>query len=176
MMTLSANLLKIHFLEFFLTNHITDWHAIQLILSLCLLYSPYSSHPQICHYPKNAMFSLSLVINNSPMNRFPSIKYQLCPNCPVWKYIPLLCQIWPGFIQKSSYFTNKVLEWYKLCVTIFLRISIFDMMTRSEATVSFSQSYIELNLNKIKFLYTELCSELSNDKANFFDEIGYCRC
>ena len=54
----------------------------------------------------NVLFPL--VINNSPMNRFPISKSTYVQiSCA--KYIPLLCQIWPDFIQKSSLFYQQSL-------------------------------------------------------------------
>ena len=51
----------------------------------------------------------SSVTNNSPMNRFSMLNSFLCPKSYVL-YIPLLSQIWPGFIQKSSLFHQQSLR------------------------------------------------------------------
>ena len=58
---------------------------------------------------------LSLVINNSPMNRF-FISNSTYVQISCVKYIPLLCQIWPGFIQKSSLFYQQSLGMIQTCV------------------------------------------------------------
>ena len=63
---------------------------------------------------------LSLVINNSPMNRFPISNSTYVQNSCV-KYIPLLCRIWPGFIQKSSLFYQQSLGMIQTLVPIFLK-------------------------------------------------------
>ena len=118
-MTLSAYLLKIYFLEFCLTNiSLTctqfSWFRV------CLLSSPYSSHPQICHYLKKCNVLFSLVINNSPMNRFP-ISNSTYVQISCVKYIPLLCWIWPTFKQKSSLFYQQSLGMIQTHVPIFLK-------------------------------------------------------
>ena len=70
MMTLSANLLKIHFLEFCQTNlYIIDQLTIQLILSLLTLFSLFLPSTNMSLSEKCNVL-LSLMSNNSPMNRF----------------------------------------------------------------------------------------------------------
>ena len=96
-MTLSANLLKIHFLEFCQTN-IYQWPAhnsVNLEFDYSLLLIP--PHPRIFHCSKNVMFCFHwwLTIHQ-------------CQNSGV-TYIPLLCRIWPDFIQKSSLFYQQSL-------------------------------------------------------------------
>ena len=54
----------------------------------------------------NVLFSL--MRNNSPMNRFP-ISNSTYVQISCVKYIPLLCQIWPTFKQKSSLFYQQSL-------------------------------------------------------------------
>ena len=58
---------------------------------------------------------LSLVINNSPVNRFP-ISNSTYVQIFCDKYIPLLCRIWPGFIQKSSLFYQQSVGMIQACV------------------------------------------------------------
>ena len=120
MMTLLANPLKIHFLEFCQTN--ISLTGSQLSLScICLFYSPYSPHPGISHCSKKKSNVLpSLVTNNSPMNRFP-ISNSTYVQISCVKYIPLLCWIWPDFIQKSSLFYQQSLGMIQTCVPIFLK-------------------------------------------------------
>ena len=105
--------------------------------AICSKYTSLSSARQIYHWPPHNSVNLefayflsfflpsmnmslskkcnvlfSLVTNNSPMNRFFNVKFNLMSKSHV-KYIPLLCRIWPTFKQKSSLSTNKDLEWYK---------------------------------------------------------------
>ena len=55
---------------------------------------------------KKCNILFSLVTNNWPMNRFFNVKFLLMSKSHV-KYIPLLCQIWPTFKQKSSLFYQQ---------------------------------------------------------------------
>ena len=66
----------------------------------------------------NVLFPL--VINNSPMNRFP-ISNSTYVQISCVKYIPLLCRIWPDFIQKSSLFYQQSLGMIQTRVPIFLK-------------------------------------------------------
>ena len=102
-----------------------------------------SSARQICHWPahnsinfESASFTYpfppfhesftvwkvpSLVINNSPMNRFPITNSLHKSKIPVLNIIPLLCRIWPGFKQKSSLFLpTKSWNDTNMCALIFL--------------------------------------------------------
>ena len=54
--SLSANLLKAHFLEF--CQIIISLTSSQFSQFWVCLFSSYSSHPWICHCPKNAMFCI----------------------------------------------------------------------------------------------------------------------
>ena len=118
MMTLSANLLKISLPWVLPDKFITDWLTIPLILSLPILFSLFLPSTNIPLFEKcNVLFSL--VINNSPMNRFPTSNSTYVQISCV-KYIPLLCQIWPGFIQKSSLFYQQSLGMIQTHVPIFL--------------------------------------------------------
>ena len=86
-MTLSANLLKIDFLEFFLTNisYITDWHTIPLVLSLPIhfsLFLPSTNIPLFCNV------LLSLMTNNSSMNRIFNVRFPIMSK--------ILCLIYPS--------------------------------------------------------------------------------
>ena len=85
-------------------KYITDRLTIQLILSLLTL------------------FSLFL----------PSMNISLLISCV--KYIPLLCWIWPGFIQKSSLFYQQSLGMIQTCVPIFLK-SPYSLGDKIRATV-----------------------------------------
>ena len=64
---------------------------------------------------------LSLVINNSPMNRFPMSNSLHKSKFPVLSTIPLFCGIWPGFKQKSSLFlSTKSWNDTNTCALLFL--------------------------------------------------------
>ena len=88
-------------------KYITDQLTIQLILSSITLFSLFLPSTNISLFKKCNVL-LSLVINNSPMDRFP-ISNTTYVQISCVKYIPLLCQIWPGFIQKSSLFYQQSL-------------------------------------------------------------------
>ena len=113
-------------------KYITDWHTIQLISSLLALFSlflPSMNMPLL----KKCNILLSLVINNSPMNRFP-ISNSTYVQISCVKYIPLLCWIWPGFIQKSSLFYQQSLGMIQTRVPIFLE-SPYSLDDKIRATV-----------------------------------------
>ena len=61
----------------------------------------------------------SLMTNNSSMNRIP-ISNSTYVQISYVKYIPLLCRIWPDFIQKSSLFYQQSLGMIQTRVPIFL--------------------------------------------------------
>ena len=121
--------------------------------------SPYSSHPWIFHCLKNAMFLLSLVINNSPMNRFP-ISNSTYVQISCVKYIPLLCQIWPCFIQKSSLFYQQSHGTIQTCVPIVLK-SLYSLDDNIRTTVqlityTLPQNCLSLFTNSPKFTILSL--------------------
>ena len=104
-MTLLANLLKIHFFEYCQTNiSLTGSQFSQS--QVCLLYTPYSSHPRISQ-------SKFPVLSISP---FPAESGQTS-------------------YRKVPCFTNKVLEWYKHVFQFSLILRI-HLMTRSELQFS----------------------------------------
>ena len=113
-------------------KYITDWLTIQLILSLLTLFSLFLPSTNIALSEKcNGL--LSLVMNNSPMNRFP-ISNSTYVQISCVKYIPILCWIWPGFIQKSSLFYQQSLRMIQTCVTIFHK-SPYSLGDKIRATV-----------------------------------------
>ena len=65
---------------------------------------------------KKSNVLLSLVINNSPMNWFP-ISNSTYVQISCVKYIPLLCRIWPQFMQKISLFYQQSLGMIQTHVT-----------------------------------------------------------
>ena len=111
-------------------KYITDQLTIQLILSLPILFSLFlpSTNKSLS---EKCNVLLSLVINNSPMNRFP-ISNSTYIQISCVKYIPLLYRIWPDFIQKSSLFYQQSLG---MIQTRFPN-SQFSLMTRSELQFS----------------------------------------
>ena len=111
-------------------KYITDRLTIQLILSLLALFSFFLPSTNKSLFEKcNVPFSL--VTNNSPMKRLSMLNSSWCQNSCV-KYIPLLCWIWPDFIQKSSLFYQQSLGMIPTRVPN----SQFSLMTRSELQYS----------------------------------------
>ena len=111
-------------------KYITDQLTIQLILSLpifLLLIPPF--HKYVTVQKCNVLFSP--VTNNSPMNRLSMFNSSWCPNSCV-KYIPLLCRIWPNFVQKSSLCYQQSLGMIQTHVPN----SQLSLMTRSELQFS----------------------------------------
>ena len=70
--------------------------------------SPYSSHPWISHCSKNVMFCFHWWLTIHQWTEF-SISNSTYVQISCVKYIPLLCWIWPDFIQKSSLFCQQSL-------------------------------------------------------------------
>ena len=83
-------------------KYITDRLTIQLILSLLALFSLFLPSTNKSLFEKSNVLP-SLMTNNSSMNRI-SISNSTYVQISCVKYIPLLCQIWPTFKQKSSLF------------------------------------------------------------------------
>ena len=129
-MTLLANLLKIHFLEYCQTN--ISLTGSQFSSSWVCLFSLFLPSTNKSLFEK-CNFLLSLMTNNSSMNRIP-ISNSTYVQISCAKYIPLLCQIWPQLLQKSSLFYQQSLGMIQTCVpnsqfSLILRI---HLMTRSE--------------------------------------------
>ena len=111
-------------------KYITDRLTIQLILSLIALFSLFLPSTNMSLSEKCNVL-LSLMTNNSSMKRiFNSKSTYVQISCV--KYIPLLCQIWPDFIQKSSLFYQQSLGMIQTCVPN----SQLSLMTRSELQFS----------------------------------------
>ena len=113
-------------------KYITDQHTIQLILSFLTLFSLFLPSTNIPLFEKSNVL-LSLVINNSPMNRF-SISNFTYVQISCVKYIPLLCWMWPTSKQKSSLFYQQSLGMIQTCVPIFLE-SLYSLGDKIIATV-----------------------------------------
>ena len=88
-------------------KYITDRLTIQLILSLLALFSLFLPSMNKSLFEK-CNFLLSLMTNNSSMNRIP-ISNSTYVQISCAKYIPLLCRIWPQLLQKSSLFYQQSL-------------------------------------------------------------------
>ena len=88
-------------------KYITDRLTIQLILSLFTLFSLFLPSTNKSLFEKCNVL-LSLMTNNSSMNRIP-ISNSTYVQISGAKYIPLLCRIWPDFIQKSCVFYQQSL-------------------------------------------------------------------
>ena len=88
-------------------KYITDRLTIQLILSLFTLFSLFLPSTNKSLFEKCNVL-LSLMTNNSSMNRIP-ISNSTYVQISGANYIPLLCRIWPDFIQKSSLFYQQSL-------------------------------------------------------------------
>ena len=87
---------------------ITDWHTIQLILSLIALFLLMN----IPLFEKcNVLFSL--MSNNSPMNRFSMLDVLPDVKIPVLSISLFSAKSGQTSYRKVPCFTNKVLEWYK---------------------------------------------------------------
>ena len=111
-------------------KYITDQLTIPLILSLLALFSLFLPSTNMSLSEKcNVLFSL--MTNNSSMNRIFNSKstyVQISRD----KYTPLLCQIWPDFIQKSSLFYQQSLGMIQTRVPN----SQFSLLIRSELQFS----------------------------------------
>ena len=111
-------------------KYITDGLTIQLILSLLTLFSLFLPSTNKTLFEKSNVL-LSLMTNNSSMNRIP-ISNSTYVQISCGKYIPLSCQIWPDFKQKSSLFYQQSFGMIQTRVPI----SQFSLMTRSERQFS----------------------------------------
>ena len=110
-MTLLANPLKSHFLEYCQTN--ISLTGSQFSLSwVCLLYSPSSSHPRISHCLKNAIFCYHWWLTTHQRTEF-QYPIPLMSKFPVLSISLFSAESGHNSYRKVPCFTNKVLEWYK---------------------------------------------------------------
>ena len=116
-------------------KYITDRLTNPLILSLPILFSLFLPSTNKSLFKKSNVL-LSLMSNNSPMNRI-SISNSTYVQISCVKYIPLLCRIWPTFKQRSSLFYQQSLGMIQRVpnsqFSLILRI---NLMTRSELQFS----------------------------------------
>ena len=111
-------------------KYITDQLTIQLILSLLALFSFFLPSMNKALFEK-CNFLLSLMTNNSSMNRIP-ISNSTYVQISCAKYIPLLCRIWPQLLQKSSSFYQQSLGMIQTRIPN----SQISLLTRSELQFS----------------------------------------
>ena len=111
-------------------KYISDWHTVQLILSLPTLFSLFLPSTNSPLFEKgNVLFSL--MTNNPPMNRLP-ISNSTYVQIATVKYFPSsLPNLARLRTRKVPCFANKVLEWYKHVFQFFWNLCI-HLMTRSE--------------------------------------------
>ena len=114
-------------------KYITDWLTIQLISSLLILLSLFLPSTNIPLFKKCNVL-LSLMSNNSPMNRFSMLNSPWCQN-PVLSISLFSAKSGQTSYRKVPCFTNKVLEWYKHVFQFSLNLRI-HLMTRSELQFS----------------------------------------
>ena len=146
-------------------KYITDWLTIQLILSLIALFSLFLPSTNIPLFEKCNVL-LSQVINNSPMNRIP-ISNSTYVQISCVKYIPLLCWMWPGFIQKSSLFYQQSLGMIQTCVTIFLK-SPYSLDDKIRTTVQLITYIVLQNCLSLFTIHLQNCSSF----VHFSSEAG----
>ena len=116
-------------------KYITDRLTNPLILSLPILFSLFLPSTNKSLFKKSNVL-LSLMSNNSPMNRI-SISNSTYVQISCVKYIPLLCRIWPTFKQKSSLFYQQSLGMIqRVPNSQFSLILHIHLMTRSELQFS----------------------------------------
>ena len=135
-------------------KYITDWLTIPLILILLALFSLFLPSTNMQLFEKCNVL-LSLVINNSPVNRFP-ISNSTYVQISCVKYIPLLCQIWPGFIQKSSLFYQQSLGIIQTHVPIFLK-SLYSLDDKIRATVQLITCTVLQNCLSLFTIHIQNC-------------------
>ena len=124
-------------------KYITDWPTVQLILSLPTLFSLFLPSTNSPLFEKgNVLFSL--MTNNPPMNRLP-ISNSTYVQIATVKYFPLLCRIWPDFVQKSSLFCQQSLGMIQTRVPIFLK-SLYSLDDKIRTTE------ISTNIHNLTFL------------------------
>ena len=113
-------------------TYITDWLTNPLILSLLTSFSLFLPSTNKSLFEKSNVL-LSLMTNNSSMNRIP-ISNSTYVQISGAKYIPLLCRIWPDFIQKSSLFYQQSLGMIQTRVPNSLK-SLYSLDDKIRATV-----------------------------------------
>ena len=111
---------------------------------------------------------LSLVINNSLMNRFP-ISNSTYVQISCVKYIPLLCQIWPTFKQKSSMFYQQSLGTIQTHVPNFLK-SLYSLGDKIRTTIQLITYTVPQNCLS---LFTINCNSQFISNTKFFSPVDF---
>ena len=135
-------------------TYITDRLTIQLILSLLALFSFLPSTKKSLLKKCNVL--ISLMTNNSSMNRIP-ISNSTYVQISCAKYIPLLCQIWPDFKQKSSLFYQQSLGMIQTHVPIFLK-SPYSLDDKIRTTVQLITYTVPQNCLSLFTIHIQNCS------------------
>ena len=107
---------------------------------ICSKFTSLSSARQIYHWPAhnsiNFQFAYSLLLfllyTNIPMFKKCNVLLSLVMS--TFPVLSLLCQIWPGFIQKSSLFYQQSLGMIQTHVPIFLK-SLYLLSDKIRTTV-----------------------------------------
>ena len=113
-------------------KYITDRLTIQLILSLLALFSLFLPSMNKSLF-ENPIFCFHWWLTIHQWTEF-SISNSTYVHISHVKYIPLLCRIWPDFIQKSSLFYQQSLGMIQTRVPIFLN-SPYSLDDKIRATV-----------------------------------------
>ena len=106
--------------------------------------------------------------NNSPMNIFPISNYTYVQISCI-KYIPLLCLIWPDFIQKSSLFYQQSHGMIQTCVTIF-RKSLYSLDDKTRTTVQLITYTVPQNCLSLFTIHLQNCSSFVRLSFDFYVE------
>ena len=150
-------------------KYITDRLTIQLILSLLALFSLFLPSMNKSLFEK-CNFLLSLMTNNSSMNRIP-ISNSTYVQISCAKYIPLLCRIWPQLLQKSSLFYQQSLGMIQAQVLIhnFPWFSVFTWwqdQSYSSANYIHCSAKLSVNFHNSQFT-TVLSLSVSAQRLSF---------
>ena len=123
-------------------QYITVRLTIPLILSSLALFSLFLPSTNKSLFEKsNVLFSL--MTNNSSMNRIP-ISNSTYVQISCVKYIPLLCQTWPDFKQKSSLPYQQSLGMIQTCVPNYLK-SLYSLDDKIRTTVQLITNTVPQN-------------------------------
>ena len=109
---------------------------------------------------------LSLMTNNSSMNRI-SISNSAYVQISCVKHIPLLCRIWPDFIQKSSLFYQQSLGMIQTRVPN-SQFSWWQDQSYSSANYVHCSAKLSVNVHNSQFPYVQLTSAV--ELSDFFVE------
>ena len=166
-MTLLANPLKIHFLEYCQTHiSLTGSDSINLEFA----YSPYFSHPRISHCLKNPMFCFHWWVTIHQWTEF-QYPIPLTSKFPVLSISLFSAESGHNSCRKVPCFTNKVLEWYKHVLQIhnFPWFSIFTWWqdhSYSSANYIHCSAKLSVNFHNSQFT-TVLSLSVSAQRLSF---------